>query len=287
MSPNIGSKVEERAVRQGFTRNAPRQRNDTTSKAALAKEYKRCYSTRTIGRLLILSMDTALIIGHGLEAAALLARRHLLSPNLVPFTTSLSFSPPGTTDFPVLDLDDPYSARRDLKSRNVTGVVMIGSFRIDNPELETAAVIRMANRIGPATSISDAIKRTIHTELGPGFEFPAAKSVLPFLFVEDNVGVNCKPDLLARALVAAGSSGCVTVDVDGEAAKVFKIPGSGEANLFNCCLAPEKLCGLHQNHAVKRFFFDRNRTIILDYDYMRTYALHNELTLQSFVEPSP
>src|SRR4051794_3670990 len=120
-------------------------------------------------------MNVAVILGYGPEVAAVLARRHLLSPNLLPFTTNLFVSRDVPADVACLDMDDRTSARQELRSRNVTRVVMIGSFRSDNARLQGPILIRMAAQVGRA-SVSDGLKRTIYLELGPGFTFPAVKS---------------------------------------------------------------------------------------------------------------
>jgi hypothetical protein len=230
-------------------------------------------------------MNTAIIVGHGLEVGALLKRPDLLPKNLILCRTNLSIAPKVSAHLPAVDMTTDAEARRILSAWKVKRIILIGSLKLANPDLEGgASLLRLVERTGKSKNVSDAIKLSIHDLLSSSFEFPAAKSVLPFLFLDRDDGVNCEPDLLAQALAEpAALNGCATVNVAGAATKIFKVDETGEANLFNCCLEPRGLRRLHQEKSVKRIFFDRNRTIVIDYDTMASYARFHKLTLQSFV----
>ena len=172
-----------------------------------------------------------------------------------------------------------------LAARKVSRVVAVGTLRPANPRVKGAEIEqlkRLLREITIAKDANDGTRIYVHSLLRR-FKFPAARSVLPFFFVRKAVEINPKPDLLAKTLQQHGrSGGCHTVTVSGESVGIFRSRAGEPSTLFNCCLFPEKLEQLHRNKSVEVFFFDRRRTIVVDYKRMAAYARKNKLTLQSF-----
>jgi hypothetical protein len=232
-------------------------------------------------------MNTAILIGEGREATALRRRANSLSGNLVLFETNLSGTKRKNTGLPVVDIFHKQRARKALLGRKISRVVMVGLLRPTGPQVDegepTRRLAQLSVEIFKAKDPGDGTRKYIHLLLKSDFKFPAVKSVLPFLFHNDGSGVNPRPDLLEKALARSGRSNkCFKITVAGEFAKVFRIEDGNTTDLFNCCLAPKRLEQLHINESIKRFFFDRNRTIIIDYKRMAAYARKNGLTLESF-----
>lgn len=232
-------------------------------------------------------MNTAILIGQGPEVDALLARADRLAPNLILLDTNLSGVEVGVR-YPKVDLFDPARVLGMLRRRKASRVTAVGVLRPTGPFLKEAKqyaeLKRLSLEILKTPDANEATRKYIHSLLKSDFEFPVVKSVLPFLFARTNVSINPSSALLAEILKQHGRSGkCSTITLDGETAKVFRVPAWEGSNLSTCCLLPKELEKLHQQKSIKRFFFDRNRTIVVNYKRIAAYARKHELTLQSFV----
>jgi len=230
-------------------------------------------------------MNTAVLIGQGPEVTALLARADRLPKGLILFETNLSRVRKHVR-FPLVNLFNTTSAPTMLAAQEVSRVVAVGTLRPANPRVKGAEIEqlkRLLREITIAKNANDGTRIYIHSLLRPKLKFPAVRSVLPFLFARKTVGINPKPDLLAKTLQQHGrSGGCHTVTVSEESIGIFRSRAGEPSTLFNCCLFPEKLEQLHRNKSVKVFFFDRRCTILVEYKRMAVYARKNKLTLQSF-----
>lgn len=217
----------------------------------------------------------------------MLARADRLPTNLILLNTNLSGVAAGAR-YPKVDLFDPARVLRMLRRRKASRVTAVGVLRPTGPFLKEAKqyaeLKRLSLEILKTPDANEATRKYIHSLLKSDFEFPVVKSVLPFLFARANVSINPSSALLAEALKLHGRSGkCSTITVDGEAVKVFRVPAWEGNNLSTCCLLPEKLEKLYEQKSIKRFFFDRNRTIVVNYRRIAAYARKHQLTLQSFV----
>src|SRR3954447_17026114 len=143
-------------------------------------------------------MNTAILIGQGPEVAALLARADRLPKGLILFETNLS-RVRKNVQLPLVNLFNTTRAPTILAARNVTRVVAVGMLRPANPRVkgpEIEQLKRLLREITIAKNANDGTRIYVHSLLRPKFKFPAARSVLPFLFVRKTVGINPKPDLL-------------------------------------------------------------------------------------------
>jgi hypothetical protein len=232
-------------------------------------------------------MNTAILIGRGPEVDALIERADRLPPNLILLDTNLSGVATGVR-YPKVDLFDPARVLRTLRRRKATRVTAVGVLRPTGPFLKEAKqyaeLKRLSLEILKAPDANEATRKYIHSLLKSDFKFPVVKSVLPFLFARRNVSINPNTALLEEILKQHGRSGkCSTVTLDGEAARIFRVPAWEGGNLSTCCLLAKELEKLHQQKSIKRFFFDRNRTIVIEYRRIAAYARKHQLTLQSFV----
>src|SRR4051794_21897328 len=83
-------------------------------------------------------MNTAILLGQGSEADALLARADSLSANFILFETNLSGAAKTNPDLPVINLFDPESAQQKLHAHDVSHIIMIGLLRPAGPRVRGA-----------------------------------------------------------------------------------------------------------------------------------------------------
>jgi hypothetical protein len=230
-------------------------------------------------------MNTAIIVGRGPEADVLIERHLSLPKNLLLFRPDFSVSRNKERLLPSLALTRPGSAKKALSANEVSRIAMIGALRFDNPDLRRGPFYRhLVAQLGAPGNNSDILKRCIHEKFRGDFKFPSVRTALPFLFLNEDFCVNPEPFILKRALRESfPPAGCTIVNVAGEATKVFRIARGNGTNLFHFCLTPTELRNLHQQKSIKRFFFNRKQTIIIDREEMAAYARKHDLTLQSFV----
>jgi hypothetical protein len=226
-------------------------------------------------------MHIAIILGQGPDVDAVLAPPEPLPANVI----LLSANSLGPADSSLtVDVHDIKRLRRTLHAQKASEIVIIGLLRLAGSSVRrrtpgVGAVVRQAMQ---GQDDSDATKRQLYRQLHPEFGFLPAKPLLPFLFAPVHVSVNPAPRLLGQALTElASSSADGKLNVGGEIVKVFTAMPDEPVNLLNRCLCLAELKRLHREESVSRFFFDRERTIVVGIKAMTAYARENGLTLQS------
>lgn len=236
-------------------------------------------------------MDTAVILGAGPEIDFFFSASAASRGKLICFSTNASEGYPTRhhPGIPILNLLEVTESINVLKAQKIERIVTIGSVRIRGAFADARTRTAMAELLSLAPFFlqgSDATRRAYFHKLTSYFEFPLVRDVLPFLFAGSEVAINPDNDALLSTL-SQPMPNRTDPDIYGKGykAKLFRIPPGDLSNIVNRRLYPEKLIRAHREGAVTHFFFDIDRTIVVNVPEMIEYARANRITLQSFREP--
>jgi hypothetical protein len=234
-------------------------------------------------------MRTAIVLGFGPDVEYVLSRPEVLPGDVELFSTNLSGVRPNGRQLPIINLYGRQDQLNTIKKRGITRVISFGSFKLTglyhvyNADARRLVFQHIASLLR-GVDCSDETRRSVFSKFKSEFEFPNVKEELPCLFFECDVAINGDNTLLDKALSAKESlEKDAKFAIDGAKLAIFRVsPDDTTNHLINRRLSLEKFKTMHQKQGVRHFFFQKDRTIIVERDDILAYTKRNALTLQSF-----
>ena len=231
-------------------------------------------------------MKIAIVLGEGPEVAAVLnAPPAKLPQGCIFFRASTTRATGIVRDFPALEVMDSEDARGTLQQYEASDVIVLGVLKMKGNAVRPGRFSgRLVRDVLAGKDGRDVIHVRLHNELSGYFSFPKVKSLFPFLFANADVAVRPDAGLLKKTLAKLRRGGPNReLLVDGETIMVYTVAPYEAIHSVNRCLSLDELKRSHRERGIRRFFFDRNRTIVIGLTDMKEYVNQNGLTLQSFV----